>query len=225
MKNFLIILFFLFNIASSYAVASLANGTTVMIFGDSLSTGYGLPAEAGWVNLLKQRMQALSPHYQVINVSISGETTLGGRNRIGHALKTHHPDIVIIGLGGNDGLRGASIQSIYDNLEAIIQACQQNNATPLLAGMQLPPNYGIAYTQKFRNIYPQLAERYQLKLIPFLLAGFGDKREFFLADGIHPDAQAQKLITENVWEVLHTILESNYSSAQKKIQIEPAFNN
>ncbi len=225
MKNFLIILFFLFNLASSYAVANLADGATVMIFGDSLSTGYGLPAEAGWVNLLKQRMQALSPNYQVVNVSISGETTLGGRNRIGHALKTYQPDIVIIGLGGNDGLRGASIQSIYDNLEAIIQACQQNNATPLLAGMQLPPNYGIAYTQKFRNIYSLLAERYQLKLIPFLLAGFGDKREFFLADGIHPDAQAQKFITENVWEVLRPILESNYSSAQKEMQVEPAFNN
>lgn len=196
-----------------------------MILGDSLSTGYGLPAEAGWVNLLKQRLQALSPHYQVINVSISGETTLGGRNRIEQALKTHQPDIIIIGLGGNDGLRGASIQSIHDNLEAIIQACQRNNVTPLLAGMQLPPNYGIAYTQKFRNIYPQLAERYQLKLIPFLLAGFGDKREFFLADGIHPDIQAQKLITENVWEVLYPVLQSSYSSAQKKIPAEPAVNN
>ncbi len=224
MKNFLIILFVLFHIAS-YAVANPANGITVMIFGDSLSTGYGLPAEAGWVNLLKQRMQVLSPHYQVINVSISGETTLGGRNRIEQALKTHHPDIVIIGLGGNDGLRGASIQSIHDNLGAIIQACQRNNVTPLLAGMQLPPNYGIAYTQKFRNIYPQLAERYQLKLIPFLLAGFGDKREFFQTDGIHPDVAAQKLITENVWEVLYPLLESNYSSVQKKIQLEPAFNN
>lgn len=196
-----------------------------MILGDSLSSGYGLPAEAGWVNLLKQRMQALSPHYHVINVSISGETTLGGRNRIEQALKMHQPDIVIIGLGGNDGLRGASIQSIHDNLEAIIQACLRGNVTPILAGMQLPPNYGIAYTQKFRNIYSQLAERYQLKLIPFLLAGFGEKREFFQADGIHPDAAAQKLITENVWKVLYPLLESNYSSVQKKMQLKPAFNN
>lgn len=196
-----------------------------MILGDSLSTGYGLPANASWVNLLKQRMQALSPHYQVINISISGETTLGGRNRIEQALKTHHPDIVIIGLGGNDGLRGASIQSIYDNLEAIIQACQRNHATPILAGMQLPPNYGIAYTQKFRNIYVDLAERYQLNLIPFLLAGFGDKREYFLADGIHPDTPAQKIITENVWEILHPMLEAGFSSAKKEIQTVPAFNN
>lgn len=224
MKIFLITLFFLFNIASN-ATAKPGNGLTVMILGDSLSTGYGLPADASWVNLLKQRMQAHSPHYQVINVSISGDTTLGGRNRIEQALKTHQPDIVIIGLGGNDGLRGASIQSIHDNLEAIIQACQRNHVTPVLAGMQLPPNYGIAYTQKFRNIYPQLAERYQLKLIPFLLAGFGEKREFFLADGIHPDIQAQQIITENVWEVLSPMLESGYSSAQKGMEPVPAFNN
>lgn len=196
-----------------------------MVLGDSLSTGYGLPAKAGWVNLLKQQLQTLSPHYQVINVSISGETTLGGRNRIEQALKTHQPDIIIIGLGGNDGLRGAPIQSIYDNLEAIIQTCLRNNVTPILAGMQLPPNYGTAYTQKFRNIYSQLSERYQLKLIPFLLAGFGDKREFFLADGIHPDVQAQRLIAENVWEVLYPLVESNYSSAPKAMQVTPTFNN
>lgn len=224
MKNFLIILVLLFNIAS-FAVARPANGITVMVFGDSLSTGYGLPAEAGWVNLLKQRMQALSSDYKVINASVSGETTLGGRNRIEHALKTHYPDIVIIELGGNDGLHGASIQSIYDNLEAIIRACQRHNVTPILAGMQLPPNYGIAYTQKFRNIYSQLSERYQLKLIPFLLDGFGDKREFFLEDGIHPDVHAQQLITENVWKVLHPLLETNYSSALEKMQVQPAFNN
>lgn len=193
-----------------------------MILGDSLSTGYGLPPDASWVNLLKQRMQTHSPHYQVINASISGETTLGGRNRIEQAINTHHPDIVIIGLGGNDGLRGASIQSIYDNLEAIIQVCQQNHVTPVLAGMQLPPNYGIAYTQKFRNLYSRLAERYQLKLIPFLLAGFGEKREFFLADGIHPNVPAQKIIADNVWEVLYPMLDAGFSSAQKRL---PAFNN
>jgi acyl-CoA thioesterase I len=224
MKILLITLFFLFNIIPN-AIAKPDNRLTVMILGDSLSTGYGLPADVSWVNLLKQRMQTHSPHYQVINISISGETTLGGRNRIEQAINTHRPDIVIIGLGGNDGLRGASIQSIHDNLEAIIQACQRNHVTPVLAGMQLPPNYGIAYTQKFRNLYPQLAERYQLKLIPFLLAGFGEKREFFLADGIHPDVQAQEIITENVWQVLYPMLDAGYSSAQKRIQETPAFNN
>ncbi|MCW5598975.1 arylesterase [Nitrosomonas sp.] len=224
MKKLLVLLFCLFNILPT-AIAKPDGGLTVMILGDSLSTGYGLPADASWVNLLKQRMQALSPRYQVVNISISGETTLGGRNRIEQAIKTHHPDIVIIGLGGNDGLRGASIKSIHDNLEAIIQTCQQYHATPILAGMQLPPNYGIAYTQKFRNIYTDLAERYQLKLIPFLLAGFGDKREYFLADGIHPDIPAQKIITENVWDVLHTMLESGFSSAKGTIQTVPTYNN
>lgn len=224
MKIFLITLFFLFNIVPN-AIAKPDSSLTVMILGDSLSTGYGLPADVSWVNLLKQRMQTHSPHYQVVNISISGETTLGGRNRIEQAINTHRPDIVIIGLGGNDGLRGASIQSIHDNLEAIIQVCQRNHVTPVLAGMQLPPNYGIAYTQKFRNLYPQLAERYQLKLIPFLLAGFGEKREFFLADGIHPDVQAQEIITENVWQVLYPMLDAGYSSVQKRIQVTPAYTN
>lgn len=177
-----------------------------MIFGDSLSSGYGLPPETGWVSLLKKRLQTHSPTHRVVNASISGETTLGGRNRIEQALKTHRPQIVIIELGGNDGLRGSPIGSIRDNLEAIIKACQRNNATVLLAGMHLPPNYGITYTQKFQDIYPQLAQHYQTKLIPFLLHGFGDKHEFFQADGVHPNAQAQEKIVENVWKILRAML-------------------
>ena len=177
-----------------------------MIFGDSLSANYGIPTEAGWVHLLKQRLQSLSPVFQVINTSISGETTLGGRNRIEQALKTHRPDIVILGLGANDGLRGSAIKTIYENLEAIINICQQNNTSVLLIGMQLPPNYGMTYTQKFKNIYSQLAENYQIDLIPFLLAGFGEKHEFFQADGIHPTVSAQEKIVENVWNVLHTMI-------------------
>lgn len=184
-----------------------------MVFGDSLSAGYGLPQEAGWVSLLKKRLQTQSATH-LINNSISGETASGGRNRIEQALKTHRPDIVIIELGGNDGLRGASIESIRDNLEAIIEACLRNKAAVLLAGMQLPPNYGIAYTQKFQDIYPQLAKRHQLKLVPFLLDGFGDKREFFQADGIHPNAHAQIKIVENVWKVLRTMLDSQQSIAR-----------
>lgn len=179
-----------------------------MVFGDSLSSSYGMPTEAGWVALLKQRLQSKSTDYQVINTSISGETTLGGRNRIEQALEIHRPAIVILELGANDALRGASIKSIYENLEAIIKICQQNNVLVLLAGMQLPPNYGITYTQKFQAIFPQLAENYQIKLIPFLLAGFGDKHEFFQADGIHPNETAQKRIVENVWEVLQTMLKN-----------------
>lgn len=176
-----------------------------MVFGDSLSAGYGLPQDAGWVSLLKKRLQTQS-QANVINKSISGETTLGGRNRIEQALATHRPDIVIVELGANDGLRGAPIDSIRDNLEAIIEACKRHGATVLLTGMQLPPNYGTSYTQKFQDIFSQLAKRHDLKLVPFLMDGFGDKREFFLQDGIHPTAAAQKRIVENIWKVLKTML-------------------
>lgn len=204
MKYFLIILFILAGVACGNA--SAASAGTIMVFGDSMSSGYGLPPEAGWVSLLKKRLQMQAPAYRVVNASISGETTLSGRNRIEQALKTHRPDIVIVELGGNDGLRGSSIESIRDNLGVIIEACRRNKAKVLLAGMHLPPNYGISYTQKFQDIYPQLAQRHQFELLPFLLAGFGDKREFFLSDGIHPNAQAQGKILENVWGVLQTML-------------------
>lgn len=185
-----------------------------MVYGDSLSTNYGMPSEAGWVNLLKKRLQARSSVYDVVNLSISGETTLGGRNRIELALETHAPDIILIGLGGNDGLRGSSIQSIYDNLEAIINACLKKHTTIILLGMQLPPNYGISYTQKFHDIYPKLAEHYQLNLVPFLLAGFGEKRDLFQKDGIHPTVAAQALIVENVWGILQTMLETQKETAE-----------
>ncbi|SOD42258.1 acyl-CoA thioesterase-1 [Nitrosovibrio sp. Nv4] len=183
-----------------------------MVFGDSLSAGYGLPRDAGWVSLLKRQLQT-QPQTYLINNSISGETAAGGRARIEQALKTHRPDIVIVELGGNDGLRGASIESIREDLEAIIEACQRNKAIVLLAGMQLPPNYGITYTQKFQDIYPQLAKRHGIKLVPFLLDGFGSKREFFQADGIHPTAQAQEKIVENIWKVLKTMLKPQQAVA------------
>ena len=188
-----------------------------MVFGDCLSAGYGLPRDVGWVDLLKQRLQAQS-QTKLINNSISGETAAGGRNRIGQALKTHRPDIVIVELGGNDGLRGAPVESILGDLAAIIEACQRNKATVLLAGMQLPPNYGIAYTQKFQDIYPQLAKSHGVKLVPFLLDGFGNKREFFQADGIHPTVQAQEKIAENVWKVLKTMLKPQQALADGNLR-------
>ncbi len=185
-----------------------------MVFGDSLSANYGISTEAGWVALLKQRLQTQSDNYQIINASISGETSLGGRNRIDQALSQHLPDIIILELGANDGLRGASVKSIYDNLAAIIATCQKNNVLVLLAGMQLPPNYGITYTQKFQSVFQQLAENFQIKLVPFLLAGFGDKREFFQSDGIHPSEIAQHKIVENVWEILQTMIKSDHLTAR-----------
>lgn len=186
-----------------------------MILGDSLSTSYGMPLQAGWVNLLQQRLQTYSTSYQVVNISISGETTLGGRNRIEQALQTHHPDIVMVGLGGNDGLQGSSIKSIYENLATIIKSCQQSGAAVLLLGMQIPPNYGISYTEKFRDIYPRLAEKFQVDLVPFLLAGFGEKRQFFQSDGIHPNRQAQEMILDNVWTVLFPMLQPELVATTK----------
>lgn len=205
MKKILIIFCFVFTASQSGAAMS-TDTTTIMVLGDSLSTSYNMPTEAGWVNLLRQRLQAYSPDFQVVNISISGETTLGGRNRIDQALQNHQPNFVMIGLGGNDGLRGSPIKNIYENLEAIIKTSLQNNATVILLGMQIPPNYGITYTQKFRDIYPRLAEQYQLELVPFLLAGFGDNRDFFQPDGIHPNRMAQEIIVENVWTVLSSLL-------------------
>jgi len=205
-----LILFIVILIAAPAAAAN----KTVMVFGDSLSTGYGIPVEAGWVNLLSQRLQSQHANYQIINASISGETSLGGRNRIVQALEIHRPEIVILELGANDGLRGATIKSIYGNLATIIEKCLQANASVLLVGMQLPPNYGVTYTQKFHAIFQQLAENYQIKLIPFLLAGFGEKHDFFQPDGIHPNEMAQAKIVENVWEVLQTMLNAEKVAAK-----------
>ena len=146
MKNFLIALSILLSAASGITYSSVGTDTpptvltTVMIYGDSLSASYGMPQKAGWANLLKKRLQTQSSVYQVINVSISGETALGGRNRIEQTLKAHHPNIVIVELGINDGLRGLPIKSIHDNLEAIVESCQRNKAAILLVGMRLPPN-------------------------------------------------------------------------------------
>ncbi|MER0216094.1 MAG: arylesterase [Nitrosomonas sp.] len=211
-KNFLIILILVF----TFATPATASSKTVLVFGDSLSANYGIAREAGWVALLTQRLQSEFADYQIINASISGETTLGGRNRIQQTLEKHHPEIIILELGANDGLRGAAIKSIYSNLAAIIEKCQQHNALVLLAGMQLPPNYGMTYTQKFQAIFPQLAENYKIKLVPFLLAGFGDKHEYFQADGIHPNEVAQKKIVENVWEVLYTMFKTKQVAATPK---------
>ena len=214
MKNFLIVVSILLGAISSSTYSSVGSNSpptngTIMVYGDSLSAGYGLPQKAGWVNLLKRKLQSQSSAYRVVNVSISGETTLGGRNRIEQALKTHRPSIVIIELGANDGLRGLPIKSIHNNLEAIVKACQRNKAAIFLVGMRLPPNYGPTYTQKFQDIYVKIAKRYKLKLLPSLFEGFGDKLEYFQEDSVHPNESAQGKILKNIWLVLHKMIKSN----------------
>lgn len=182
------------------------SAATIMIYGDSLSAGYGLPRQAGWTNLLLQRLHDESFDYKIVNASISGETTLGGKNRIAQALSAHNPEIVIVALGANDGLRGQSLDAMYANLDAIIQTCVKRKVRVLLVGMRLPPNYGAAYTEKFHAVFRDLAQRRKLPLVPFLLDGFADNAAMFQADGIHPAALAQPLMLDNVWKTLRPML-------------------
>lgn len=183
-----------------------AAAPAIMVYGDSLSSAYGLPRDAGWVTLLEDKLRQDKYNYQVVNASLSGETTLGGKNRIASALEKNDPAVVILQLGANDGLRGQSLDSARSNLEAIIKAANRAGARTLLIGMRLPPNYGTIYTDKFQNMYRDLAARYKLALVPFMFEGFAEHREYFLSDGVHPTVAAQKMILENVWKELQPLL-------------------
>jgi len=184
-----------------------AAAATLLVFGDSLSAGYGLPREQTWVSLLERKLGAARADYKVVNASVSGETTAGGKARIEQALKTHRPAIVILALGANDGLRGQGIESIRANLEAIVATGRRYQARTLLVGMRLPPNYGPAYTEKFQQIYADTARKHKLPFVPFLLEGFAEKPEYFQSDGVHPAALAQPLIAETVWKALQPLLQ------------------
>lgn len=186
------------------AVAQAA--PVILVFGDSLSASYGIPASAGWVSLLDQRVRQEKPGYRVINASISGETTSGGRYRIAQALAEHSPSVVILELGANDGLRGLPLDAAAANLDAIITACRKRDARVLLIGMRIPPNYGQAYATRFQAIYQQAAQRHKIPLLPFMLEGFGGNPALFQADGLHPTAAAQPRIMERVWKLLRPML-------------------
>jgi acyl-CoA thioesterase-1 len=193
-----------------YLPPSWANGPddrpTILVLGDSLSAGFGLEARQGWVNLLRDRLSSQGFPYRVVNASISGDTTLGGLDRLPAALASYHPRIVILELGGNDGLRGLPLQAMRDNLAKAIELSQQAGAKVLLLGMQIPPNYGPAYTRGFAQVYHQLAERYAISLVPFLLAGVSEVRQLMQADNIHPTAEAQPRLLDNVWPQLKPLL-------------------
>lgn len=176
----------------------------ILVFGDSLSAGYGLEIDKSWVNLLRQELQRMQSGYDVVNASISGETTTGGKQRIVGALKQFKPKIVIVELGANDGLRGAPIRNIEANLNYIIDKSNGSGAKVLLLGMRLPPNYGEAYTNSFHNVYLRLAKKHNLLLLPFLLDGV--KTDQFQADNLHPTAEAQPHIMLNVLQELKHLL-------------------
>jgi acyl-CoA thioesterase I len=178
--------------------------STILVFGDSLSAGYGIPLEAAWATLLQTELKRTHPHYKVVNASVSGETTSGGVQRLPAALKEHHPGIVIIELGANDGLRGTPLKVTEKNLNELIQQAQAEKAKVLLLGMQLPPNYGIDYTRQFKMLYQKLAQHHRVALVPFLLEGIAADQ--FQADNLHPVAEAQPKILENVMQKLKQML-------------------
>ncbi len=186
--------------------ASFATTPTILVYGDSLSAAYGLSQKDGWVALLTKRIEQKKLPYQVVNASISGETTHGGAARIHAALKLHQPSIIIVELGGNDGLRGLPLTDSQSNLGKIIRTSQKAHAKILLVGMRLPPNYGMDYTEKFHAMYGSLARQYNTGLVPFMLEGITDMRDNFQGDNIHPTAKVQPLIFDNVWRNLEPML-------------------
>ncbi len=189
------IYFFLLTLLLTGSVS--AKETNVLVMGDSLSAGYGIDITQGWVALLETEMAA-KHQLKWINASVSGETTSGGKARLDQLLKTHQPDYVILELGGNDGLRGQPLNLIRNNLQSMIDSIQQQKAKILLIGMQIPPNYGERYTQSFAKIYRELAEKNNLLLVPFLLEGVATNPSLMQNDGIHPTAEGQPLMMENV---------------------------
>jgi acyl-CoA thioesterase I len=178
----------------------------ILVVGDSLSAEYGLARGSGWVQLLANRLRQSGSNYTVVNASISGDTTSGGRTRLPALLKQHRPAIVIIELGANDGLRGLPVARMQDNLSAMISASQAVGARVMIAGMRIPPNYGREYSERFYGAFASVAKQHNTALVPFLLEGFSDSTEFFLPDRIHPSAQAQGRILETVWPVLQPLL-------------------
>ena len=185
----------------------------VMIYGDSLSAAYGINPKAGWVALLDDKLR--SQGIEVVNASISGETTRGGVNRIKADLARLSPTIVVLALGANDGLRGLPNADTRKNLEAIIAAARTASARVVLVGIQIPPNYGIEYTQQFRELYADLAAKYKLPFVPFLLEGIADNLEFFQADRLHPTAAAQAKILDNVTPALWQAIAKTSAAARR----------
>jgi acyl-CoA thioesterase-1 len=180
---------------------------SILVLGDSLSGAYGINTGEGWVALLQQEISKHGFEYKVINASVSGDTTRTGLSRIDSALQQHKPAIVIVALGGNDGLRGLAFSEIESSLANIIERCQQDNTSVLLAGVRLPPNYGPAYNEKFAALYRRLSERYDVRLVPRMLDQVAERSELMQADGIHPNAAAQPQVMQNVWVELEQMLE------------------
>jgi acyl-CoA thioesterase I len=180
---------------------------TLLVFGDSLSAAYGLRADQGWVAQLQKRLESQGYGYRVVNASVSGETTSGGRSRLERALALHKPTLVILELGANDGLRGLPVKDAEANLAAMITAIRTAKAKVLLVGIMMPPNYGQQYATGFAQMYQRLATRHKVPLVPFLLDGIALDAKLMQADGLHPNALGQPRVLENVWPALKPLLE------------------
>ncbi|GAB6387396.1 arylesterase [Stutzerimonas marianensis] len=186
-----------------------AQGTaagTLLVVGDSISAAFGLETSQGWVHLLEQRLQQEGLDHQVVNASITGDTTAGGLSRLPVLLAEHDPELVILELGGNDGLRGQPPAQMKQNLSQMVALSRESGAQVLLLGMRLPPNLGQRYTSAFAGVFDSLAEEKQLAYVPFLLEGVGGVSGMMQADGVHPTADAQQKLLENVWPVLEPLL-------------------
>ena len=178
----------------------------ILILGDSISSGYGLPMGTSWVNLLKDTLKKDQSKYSIVNSSISGETSAGGKTRLSTLLQQHKPAIVIVELGANDALRGFPLATTYQNLQEIIQMSKNNGAKVLILGMKIPTNYGAEYTAQFSKMYVDLGKNTQSSLVPFFFEGIATKREYFQEDGIHPNQNAQAILLKNVLPSLKKLL-------------------
>lgn len=204
LKTLLLSLFFSNFVA--WSMPAFAENPKIMIYGDSLSAAYGIQQQQGWASLLQKKLTSEYYQYEVINASISGETTSGGVSRIHSAINQIKPSIIILELGANDGLRGLPIQEMTANLNTIIQQSKKSGAKILLVGMRIPPNYGPQYTKLFSQSYVKLSQEHQIPLVPFMLENIAAKANLIQDDGLHPNATAQPLVLDNIWSHLKKLL-------------------
>lgn len=187
----------------------------ILVFGDSLASAYGIAERRGWVALLEERLKRERLDYSVVNASISGETTRGGLSRLAKVLDAHKPAVVILELGGNDGLRGLPVAEMKKNLGTMIEQSHKAGARVLLIGTRMPPNYGPDYTHAFESAFAELAKRHRVALAPDLTAGIGERLELFQPDRIHPTEMAQPVLLDNVWKALRPLLKQDGSTGKQ----------
>lgn len=208
-KNSVVSLCFLGFVAWSIPV--FAANPKILIYGDSLSAAYGIPQQQGWAALLKEKLNQENLRFDVINASISGETTSGGLTRLAHTLEQTKPQTIIIELGANDGLRGLPVKNMHENLNAMILLSKKNGARVLLIGMRIPPNYGPKYTEEFSQTYIKLARQHKVRVVPFMLENIAAKPDLIQQDGLHPNALGQPIILNNIWPELQRLIKKRVS--------------